>query len=647
MARTLRVPVPKTRDPFINTPLVRAGRDAAGHERFWISTWNHLVGCIGALVSETGAARIFHFAAPQQEPGFYSAVAEDNDTLWLCGMLDHVVRLDLRTGKYQAYPTGAPNALVFQGMIMDRATGKLFALAYPGDKPTAFSFDYRQRKPVTVHRLECEEKYARFSFLNGDGSWSMVLQIPGETFLRWDPRRETVACGQPFTKALACEDVAHGTTYHLIDDGKGCWYVPKRGWYAAKSGRFVKDGPRPEKEMTWFARRGTLAWGANSENAVCEMGQWDMATGKVRHLCTVQDSCLHNFNLTASGKLVAVSIYGYFSRFDGQAGTLELTRRLDADSWCANDCVRRIDRDRLLGTPFITQRFWTVNLRTRKGEDCGRAAPGAGEILQTWNLNGKIYMAAYTGSELMEFDPNQAARFPENPHVVADPPEAMRPIAAADDGRCLFYASSAEYGRLGSVVTRYDTHTGATLYKPHPLPDQRIHCLGYDSTLNRLVAGSAIDADCGSATPKAERGIFAVFDPETLEVLQQAPAPAGVRSAVVLGQVAPGKWLCACHGRRDGVPSFILDLRAFKVPALAEMRQLPPGFRRLLATGRPGLFVAQTDKHAIELWDWRGKEPQHAKTLARNFRGYRVEADRDSVYLFYPKSLTVLDGYLK
>jgi len=643
MSRAIRVPVPKTRDPFINTPLIPAGTDDAGHERFWISTWNHLVGCLGVLISETGAARLYHFAEPR-EPGFYSAVAEDNDTLWLCGGLSHVVRLDLRSGKYEAFDTGAPDALVFQGMILDRATGKLFAAAFPGEKTTAFSFDYRRRRPVKVHTVACPEKYARFSFPNGDGTWSMVLHIPGEAFLRWDPRRERVSAST-FAPEMDAENCGHGTTYSLVDDGAGRWYVPRRGWFDPETQRFAADGPRPQQEMTWFARRGALAWGANAENGSTRVGLWDMRSGKVRELCTVADTILHGINLTADGKLVAVTIYGVFLRFDGHTGALEVSRRLDADSYGAVDCLCRIDRDRLLGTPFITQRFWVANLRSGRGEDCGRAAPGGGEVLQTWNLNGRIYMAAYGGGELVEFDPDRPARFPENPRVVADPPGAMRPVAAADDGRRLFYSSSAEYGKLGSVVARYDTLTGETSHKADPLPRQQINSLGYDAEHKLLVAGSTMHADCRSAVPATNQCFFAALDPESLAVVKKAAAPPGTLTACVIGALGPGKWLCSCSGMPEHTPWFILDLDKFRLPRVRDMKSLAPGLRCILRPGRPGFFVVQKGRN-IELWDWRGAEPRRVLVLARNFRGYRLEADRDSVYLLYPRHITVLDGCL-
>ena len=57
----IRIPVPRTRDPFVNTPLRSVGPGADGVERFWISTWNSTSGCLAALVTEDGRHRIYRF----------------------------------------------------------------------------------------------------------------------------------------------------------------------------------------------------------------------------------------------------------------------------------------------------------------------------------------------------------------------------------------------------------------------------------------------------------------------------------------------------------------------------------------------------------------------------------------------------------
>ncbi len=106
--RVLKAAISGSPGPFINTPLLRLTPDpGTGLDRFWISTWNSNEGSLAALVDESGRHRIYRFGSPRH-PGFYSAVQEDDDTLWLCGWLSEVVRFSLRTGYRTDVPAGAP-----------------------------------------------------------------------------------------------------------------------------------------------------------------------------------------------------------------------------------------------------------------------------------------------------------------------------------------------------------------------------------------------------------------------------------------------------------------------------------------------------------------------------------------------------------
>ncbi|MHB9108039.1 MAG: NHL repeat-containing protein [Armatimonadota bacterium] len=637
----MRVPIPKVPDPFVNTNLLSLGPGADGVERFWISTYNDNVGCLGALVAEDGRHRLYRFP---DHGGFYSAAQEDADTIWLCGTLSHVVRLTLSTGRYEVLATGIPWTLVFQGMVLDRATGKLFAAAFPQRtmRTTAFSYDLRNRRLVTVHEIDCPAHYMRASFANGDGSYSVVLHCPGETLLRWDPQAETVDYRE-YKQHLDVEVMNAGTTYHLIADDAGRRYFPDVGWYHPAT-RVFEDGPQPAREMTWFARRGNCAWGANYEGSTLTVGSWDLATGVVHDLCAIPDSQLHNANLTASGKVVAVNQLGTFYRFDGETGALEMTRRLPTGSWGHMNCLRRIDDDRLLGTPYITQRFWEVNLRTGEGRDCGRAAPGTGEVLQTWKIGRKIYLACYTGAELLEYDPAEHPHFPENPRVVADPPHGMRPVAGTDDGRNIYYACSMEYGLLGTSLVEYDTRTGATRYVAKPLGDQQIWSLWYHRPSHGLVCATTMHADCRSCPPTDDRCYFAVLDAETLEPRAKVPAPAGTEGARILGPLGNDQYLAACE-LTGGQRLFTLDLVDFNVPEAGQMTPLPRGCQRIVPTDRPGCFVLHVGRR-LELWDMR--RPERLRVLFDqycNCRGYYVQGD--SLYVMKPKVMIILEGVLK
>jgi len=629
--RTRHVPIPRSRDPFVNTPLLRLGKDKGGVERFWTSSWNANVGTMGVVVGEDGTHRIIRFG--RRFPGFYSAAPESDRVLWLCGNLGNVVRLDLVTRKFTWYETDAPYALVFQGMPFDRRTGKLFAAAYPPPATAAFSFDTGRRKPAKVYRDVCPEHYMRVSFPNGDGTWSIVLVCPGVSIVRWDPARETVE-----TMRLTDETDLHGggaLLMRLIVDDAGRVYFPGFGWYNGRTRRFLKTGPRPEREAQWFARRGRTVYGVSGAGEEIRVVAWDMTAGTVANLCTIPDAQGLGLNLTASGKIVSVNTYGVFHRYDARTGSLELTRTLPADAVGRVDCVCRIDDERLLGTPFITQRFWEANVRTGKGFDCGRAAPGSGEVLLTWKIGRKVYLAAYTGGELVEYDPGAHPHFPENPRVVAKPPHGMRPVAAADDGRNIFYACSAPYGTCGSTLTQYDTHTGEAVHATNPLGDLQIRSLCHDRATDTLLAGSTIHADCGSCPPRAKTCAVARVRASDLKVLKRRRMSAGIEHVDVVGPLGRDKWLCTVGNR-----AFTLDGEALTIPPQRDWHDLPDETRRVLFAGRAGTFVLLMKDGGVALWDLR--KFTCLKKLARYGDIHRISVQEGLLYLVRPKVITIL-----
>jgi len=153
--RIRRAAIPPTRDPFINAMMTRLTPDASGAERFFISTYNAITGGLAACINEHGEHRLYRFD-PASLPGLYSVAQEDDDTLWLCGSLNQVARFTLSSGEVEFFDTGAPWALVFEGMAMDKATGKLFAFGFRPPKALGIVFDYRRRKPVRVIELPQE-----------------------------------------------------------------------------------------------------------------------------------------------------------------------------------------------------------------------------------------------------------------------------------------------------------------------------------------------------------------------------------------------------------------------------------------------------------------------------------------------------------
>lgn len=642
MSTPQRWPIPASQDPFVNTPLIRVGTDSAGTEWFWTSSWNNNSATTGLLVSTDGDYRIFDFDPPHW--GFYSAVAEDVDTLWLCGDLSRVVRLDLRTGAYEAFETGAPSALVFAGMAFDPDTGKLFAAAFPVPDRVAFSFDTRTRRTVRLYRNFVAERYQTTAVRRSDGTFSHLMYNPDLAVLHWDPKTETVVPRLVGERLLGLEVPYPNNRcqiFQVITDADGAIRLPG-GWYDADSDTLVA-GPEPQQELTWFARRGRRAWGVAVEGADAQISVWDLDTAQVDPIVTIPDTTTHGVTLSADGDLLAVSLYGVIRRYDGTSGQEQFAVATPTTAVGRVDCLRRVDQRRLLGTPFITQRFWELDLVTGVGVDRGRAAAEPGEVLLTWRIGSMIYLAAYSGAELSAYDPDQPVSFGTNPRVVAQAPTGMRPLAAADDGRRLFFASSHHYGHLGGVLTRYDTVSGEVAHHDDPMLDLTIASLVRDPATGTLVAGTTIQADCGSAVPRAAQARLARLDPDSLAVIDQVTMPGFVESVQVVGLLDAEQVLClATPEQGSTVHWFAVPIAELTVPEIGHWQALPDA-AEVLWTGKPGQFVVvAAGRH--ELWDMTGPRP--IAVLADEPDSYLSHLEGEDLFLATGTEIIAYEGVL-
>lgn len=641
---TKRIRIPKGRDPFVNARLASLGCDAVGHERFWISSCNGVSGSTGVAIDEAGEFRLYRLNKPHIMY-CYSAAPENNDTLWLCVSLSRVARLNLKTGAYSMYATGAGNAFVCCGGRLDRATGKFFALGYLDrggtDGTTAVSFDVKTKKAV-VYRDVAPDQFMYSCHRNPDGTYTGLVVCPGASLVRWDPRAETVE----YTRVLDQFSLKSHPLFITDDQGQG--YFPNHGWYSLKSRSFIPGGPRPEREATWFERQGKLAIGYEDEShGNAAVFAWDMESGKVRHVATIPACYAQNIALARSGKLVSVNLYGEFRRHDLATGRLELCRRLPADSVQPVDHVLRLNRDRLIGSNFITQRFWEINLKTGRGYDCGKAAPGGGQVQHFWKIGEKVFLNSYGSGNLLEYDPARHPNYPENPRVVAEPPESMRPVACADDGRHLFYASNAPYGKLGCTVTRYDIRTGRYIFNVNPIKDQNIHSLWLDKRRNVLLGHTSFHADCDSCPPTTDVTSHVRLRADDLSVLSVIALPNTIHAGGIVGPLDSNRLLCKYHCVLEGESRRLflagIDRGKFQAPDVAQLRPAPEGLRSIAYAGRPGLFVVLREQF-VELWDLR--RWQCLKLFRKDARVRRISIQGRSICLVRARDILILDGVL-
>ncbi|NLY97219.1 MAG: hypothetical protein GX082_07305 [Clostridiaceae bacterium] len=629
-----RVKVPKSRDPFINTRLIPAGTDPiSGRERFWITSYNANAGCTGVLVDEWGNAKIKKFGLPYN--GFYSAVYTEDNTLWLCGFMDKVCSYKPDTEEFHCYNTGGARGLVFNGMPYDPKTGRVFVAVSTPPSTQGMVFDTKTKEVVTFYKDRWFHKYLGNSFPNGDGTYTVLINTPGVGFYRWDPVSCEITLMQSFPP-----NHGHnvGDSYLLVDNR---YYVPEKGWYDPLKNEFT-DGIKPDEEAVWhlYDPAEGVIYGAMSQASDSTLVKWDTASGKVTKIYTIKNCYPYGITFTKDFTAVAVNLYGYFYRINLREKCMDVCSRLDTDECGHTDCIMRIDDKTLMGTPFITQRFWKVDLETGEGTDCGRMVSAAGQVNLTWNMDGIVYMASYTSGELAKYDPKLPLFYPENPYVVVHPPKpAMRPVAGATDSESLYYTCDNEYGMPGCMLVKYNTKTNRSEYRKDVLPGQQIRSMFYDPEAKVLVGGSTPEGDCGSYIPEVIESYFSVIDPVTLTVIKKTQAAKDTYHARVLGLLGNGKALVS-HKDSTNVWDYVND--TFETLNISEFIQ-----GKITATvpvKKPGLYVVVNNDN-LELWNL--SEKRKITTLAEEVPSCRVIVDREHIFLHARNDIIVLDYALK
>jgi len=579
--------IPKTRDPFINTPFVRAGVDPeTGEERFWTGSWNANSGMIGVLVTPSGKNRIYRMkkGVGFAGSGAYSAGYAENEKMWLVSDTGVIRRLDLRTGETADFETGAASGLVFACMPFDAKTGKFLFFSNVNSITDAgvvgVVFDTNACKTVKIFSNFTACHGVRGGFPNGDGTYTIRFNEDDYALWRWDPQCDSldrIADIPQSNKWLSLHSVS-GDLGH---------YVPYAGWF---DGYRLQNGPKPNTEMQWFGRNGQNAFGLMLSQD--DIWKWDMTSGAVDRFCRCPD--ISTAIMTTDNSILTMSLYGMLRKYD-MTGSLLLEKRLDTDSVGYIDCLAATDDGKIVGTPFITQRFWVLDETTGEGYDAGRVSVGIGETMQILSKNGKVYLANYNEGILTEYDPTRHAAFPDNPRIVAKHAKALRPKAIEEDETNIYYASNHYYGFLGCVLTKYNTETGLALHLDDPLPSHAIRSLYCKDKV--LWSGMTWHSD-SRTTSEPSRDCFLVkHDPKTLEVKKTYLAPEESNSVVIYGEI-DGDLLISFPGKHGGV-FYRFDV---KTEHMSELFKIPVDLRDLVRTGRENEYIALLRDGTVQRW---------------------------------------------
>lgn len=597
---------PATPDPFVNAHLTFVGRDADGRERFFISCLSGAAGATSFLITDDGDFQIYRW----QEPTWvYSMAPESPDVLWVGGG-SAFARLDLLSGRQDIFPT-KEMGFITAGMAFDTETGKLFG----GAQFALVSFDTRTRKTVRVYKGDAERSPDKFHYDHWrlpDGSYGFIMQTPGLSFLRWNPKTEEVTW-QRLTEDCRHPAIKQVRWLKCVENGHV--YLPHLGWLDGLTGEIIPHERPPEQEACWLGRRADTVYGVQTDslNAFARIVTWDLMIGRITELLTIPDAGAAGCAMTGDGKLLSMDLYGTLRRYDLATGALELTRTIKCEHEHRCNVLLPAGNNRVVGTPFISMNFWFYNTEQGQKHYGGRVAGSYGQCDYAVKVGGRVYFAIYGGGQLTEYDPEKQTGFPRNPRVVAQNSQGQHGAGIATDGRVVWVAFKPKYGTLDGAMIRYDTTTGEASYRNGVIPGQSVVYPKYDSGSGFLVAGTTFLSDCATATPVHSRVFAVMLDPFTMELIHRTEAPAKVDFLHNIGPLDGNRWLM-----ESGDRLFVFEPGTPSLHPYEKHPVKPDNTTCILYAGQPGRFVVQIG-NCLHMWDAEADVFHPLATLADGF----------------------------
>ena len=541
MANMKRYQIPESRLPFVNAEIEKSTFGGSPH-------------LVSSIWGGSGGGRLYFWnpdtgshvmrKLPEGIPGAYMLRTGPDGKLYLgCGNGD-LIRYNPEADGYEALVSGELSSITWGGCVTDRYA--VWA-ASPGHVGV---YDVLEDRLVNVFRpIDTEQPaalYGHRGITTPDGKVLLAIDVPRARFVVLDPETMMAVSHTPEnivgvgstgdatfldeqTLAAFVAGELHLMSYPEFKLLERVALPPGEGGLGGKA--CVVDG----RFYAYRARNGEL-YRLDREAHAWELvvDGWADGDTAILHPWGEKDICA----VTVTGMAHRLNV----DTLKADVLDLESTGPMQAHALCAVP-----EANLIVGAPFINQRFWTIDTDTGQGRDCGRAAPGGGQINQIIRepQTGCVLMSSYTTSTVTAFDPAQPVSWPENPRVLASAESEgqMRPMALVHDGRYVWMASSPEYGTLGGALSRIDPKDGSIRIWRHLVPDQKVNALVLDIQKRRVYCSTEIFGDANSAPPTQTTGQLVAFDMDALAVVRQQEVVEGLPSVRVQALLPSGEVL--------------------------------------------------------------------------------------------------------
>jgi hypothetical protein len=369
--------------------------------------------------------------------------------------------------------------------------------------------------------------------------------------LAWFPRSVTVLADGRF--AIPCETHVMTFDYPGLDEASPIAYPGRGNGDRQRNGDSLPDGVKETVTVSSETFRdygdGRLFAWPSAGGPLFVLNQrcaWEPYLDRFKPTARLMFSALPR------RRVLALSEFGKLTEYRGDGSARRVAQLDNFGYQRISDLAPGPDGSgRVFTTTFINSSCQVMDYRTGAGRNIHPCQEHGGQAPCALVLEGKLWLACYGGAEINVFDPERSGEWPENPRPVAHiGEEQMRPTALVTDGRSLWCATHAQYGKLGGALSRIDPRTGACKVWRNLVGDHNLSSLVVDRERACVYAGTDIHADCDSATPAEGPAAVVAFDAQRETVVWVSRPLSEADRLAVIG-ICRGA-LLACRGVGSG-----------------------------------------------------------------------------------------------
>ncbi|HEX8520708.1 MAG TPA: hypothetical protein VF669_00545 [Tepidisphaeraceae bacterium] len=408
--------------------------------------------------------------------------------------------------------------------------GRLYGGTYPGGKLGALDLN-------TYAVEDCGAPAPPNTYLRNvsalpDGRILCSLGMVKPATLLFDPKTKKFS-----STPESMKDVLSGVTWNgyflsgsAVFDGKTLQRVEKPPFPTPEGGNWSVDTYASTGNTLYIRQKDTI---------------WRYTTGD-KELSLITTHMLKGARVLAgasTGDLMGVRGQDYFVITPGKDDIA--LNQIPGPSAPRDVHFLKVDQQkRLWGGPTFGQTLFSLDTQSGEAKNTSQVANSGGEVYDAAFIDGKVYAVAYSGGEIVRYDPdepwNQIGG--KNPRTIVSLTERgyIRPVAGVVVGpdKKLYSGWMAKYGTYGGAIAITDPADGKTELIENPFQQQGLHGIAVDE--HSIYFGTSLEGN-GLPHKSGESAGFGVVNRNTRKLTFSKAFPGAAVVSHVVADAKTGK----------------------------------------------------------------------------------------------------------